>query len=365
MSVRNLIATATTLLLAAAWMLSGVLGTEAAQTPPTLKQSRQADASAAADAAPVAVRGRASRAAPRPRLLTLRGRTETKRAVVVRAEVDGVVVRRPVENGARVDAGDLLCALAVDDREAAVAEARDALRSARLEFAGAERLRRQDMQAESALARARAARSSAARALARSEMLLAKTAIGAPVAGYVERTHANVGDYMRPGDPCATILDLDPIHLVAGVPEKHVGALAIGAPVEATLSTGAAATGVVSFIGKQSSDASRTFRLEVAVANPDYAISSGLTALLAVPLGMHSAHRVNAALFVLDDDGNLGIRTAGADGRVEFHRVDILDEDDDGVWVSGLPEQITLITVGHELVIAGERVVVQPERQAP
>jgi multidrug efflux system membrane fusion protein len=49
------------------------------------------------------------------------------------------------------------------------------------------------------------------------------------------------------------------------------------------------------------------------------------------------------------------------DGIVAFHPVDILAEDGGAVWVSGLPEVTTLITVGQELVVPGQRVEVDYE----
>jgi hypothetical protein len=41
--------------------------------------------------------------------------------------------------------------------------------------------------------------------------------------------------------------------------------------------------------------------------------------------------------------------------------VTIIKDDPDGVWVSGLPEVVTIITVGQEMVVDGERVDVTYE----
>ncbi len=41
--------------------------------------------------------------------------------------------------------------------------------------------------------------------------------------------------------------------------------------------------------------------------------------------------------------------------------MDILDDDGNGVWLSGLPERATIITVGQELVVPGELVEVEFE----
>ena len=58
----------------------------------------------------------------------------------------------------------------------------------------------------------------------------------------------------------------------------------------------------------------------------------------------------------LDDLGNIGIRTINTDNIVEFYLVEILADAPDGVWVTGLPNRAAVITVGQELVTAGERV---------
>ena len=58
----------------------------------------------------------------------------------------------------------------------------------------------------------------------------------------------------------------------------------------------------------------------------------------------------------MDDEGNIGVRTLNDANEVEFYLVNIVRQDSTGFWVSGLPEVTTLITVGHELVVAGETV---------
>jgi multidrug efflux system membrane fusion protein len=58
----------------------------------------------------------------------------------------------------------------------------------------------------------------------------------------------------------------------------------------------------------------------------------------------------------LDDNGGYGIRVVNENNRVEFYTVDVIAEEDDGVWVTGLPNKTKIITVGQELVVSGERV---------
>ncbi len=193
------------------------------------------------------------------------------------------------------------------------------------------RLREKNLQQELAVAASKLRLSSAKRQLETSESNLAKTVIRSPITGFVEKMHASVGDYLLPGDLCATLLDLDPIYIVSSISEQNIAQIELGAEMTASLATGEEVQGKAVFVGRQSKDESRTFRLEVAVPNPDQAIRSGLSAELKVPLEWHWAHRVSAALFVLNDSGEIGVRTVNDEQRVEFNDVEIISEDQHGL----------------------------------
>jgi multidrug efflux system membrane fusion protein len=90
--------------------------------------------------------------------------------------------------------------------------------------------------------------------------------------------------------------------------------------------------------------------------NIDGSIKGGLTAAIDIVTGSNKAHRISAALLVLDDEGNTGVRTVSEAGVVVFYQVDLISESSDGVWVAGLPEVVDLIVVGQQTVVAGERV---------
>ena len=90
--------------------------------------------------------------------------------------------------------------------------------------------------------------------------------------------------------------------------------------------------------------------------NADGALRSGLTTQIRIPVAQALAQKVSPALFSLDDNGGYGIRVVNDDNRVEFYTVDVIAEESDGVWVTGLPNKTRIITVGQELVVSGERV---------
>ena len=353
----------TALLIAAAtlfWLGSGYLGgADAVADHPTIGEINARTAASGDDVEPTVVRGRVIRAASFPEKVKIRGHTEDKRTVDVRAETQGRVVERPVERGMVVVTGDLLCRLAVEDRQAQVNQATEAVNQARIEHEGSLRLKDGGLQSKTAIAQAKARLATAEAQLEAATLDYERTFIRAPFGGVVEQTWLEIGDYAQPATPCARIVDLDPMLLVGQVSEREVNRLAIGTPATGLLATGESAGGTISFIGHQADPATRTYRVEVTVTNPDHELLSGTTADIVIVVGEVGAHQISPAVLALDDDGRLGVRTVDANDRVRFHRVEIIADAIDGVWVTGLAPVVTLITVGHQLVVDGERVTLQ------
>ena len=68
------------------------------------------------------------------------------------------------------------------------------------------------------------------------------------------------------------------------------------------------------------------------------------------------AHRLPQSALTLNNDGQLGVRLVGPDDIVAFAPVEVLRDEVDGIWVSGLPERADVIVVGQDFVTRGVRV---------
>ncbi len=334
------------------WMLSGqIFG--AGEDP-------DADANAnGADETLFAVRAERSTATPREAELSLRGRTEASRIVEVRAETAGRVVALPVAEGARVAEGDLLCQIDVRDRQQRVAQARAALTQRRMEFDAAEDLSGRGFRSETQRAGARAALEQAQADLRSAEIDLANTRIVAPFGGVLDGLGVEVGDLIQLGNTCAIIVDQDPFLVVTQVSEQEVGLLTVGTPGHANLVSGETVSGTVSFIGTRAEPNTRTFRVEIEIPNPDGFLRDGVTADIRIPVRNVNAHLISPAVLTLDTTGRLGVRVVDAGDIVAFYPVEILEDSGNGVWVTGLPEEVTIITVGQEYVVNGQQVDVR------
>ncbi|MFN6940498.1 MAG: hypothetical protein ACK4OG_00695, partial [Parvibaculum sp.] len=51
------------------------------------------------------------------------------------------------------------------------------------------------------------------------------------------------------------------------------------------------------------------------------------------------------------------------EGRVAFQPVQLIDDTPEGLWVAGLPDKVTIITVGQDYVIEGQQVEAIPANQ--
>ena len=339
-----------------AWLASGQLNQEPVVFDPSIAERNEQDLNQLNDQTPTRVRVVQSQAQLKTRYASVRGKTQNKRTVQVRSEIQGLVVNRAVERGQSVAANQLLCGLSVDDRQAALVESQQRVNQARIDYEGAKQLRAKGYNSESAIASAKANLATARAELKRRDLTLRKTEIRAPFAGFIENVHVEIGDYAQPGTACATLVDLNPMLLVGRVSERVVLNIEPGIEAVGELADRSEVRGPITFVGQQDDPATRTYAIEVEIDNESGKLRSGMTTQIRIPVEEAFAHKISPALFSLDNEGGYGVRVVNNDDLVEFYSVTVVAEDEDGVWVSGLPNTSNIITVGQELVISGERV---------
>jgi multidrug efflux system membrane fusion protein len=330
-------------------------------------EATEAAPESAKQAVAVSVVALRSEAAVVDSAVIIRGNTEAAREVNVRAETSGLVISAPRRKGAQVSAGEMLCRLDPGTREIALAEANSRLEEARAGLADAEinesaaaRLSEDGFASETRVTAMRAAVQSARAAVQSAEAGIAGAAkeidrleLRAPFEGLLESDTAETGSLLQPGALCATIIDLDPIKLVGFVPETEVDRVGQGAPASARLASGREVTGQVTFISRSADDTTRTFRIEVEVENADLRIRDGQTVEIAIASDGARAHLLPQSALTLSNEGRLGVRIVDADNLAAFAEVSIIRDTVDGVWVSGLEENVEVIVVGQEYVTDG------------
>jgi len=124
----------------------------------------------------------------------------------------------------------------------------------------------------------------------------------------------------------------------------------------ARLSNSRDVVGQVSFLARAGDPATRTFRVELTVPNPDMAIREGLSADMLIAATATRGHLVPGSALTINDDGALGLRLVDADSRTFFQPVQVLRDAPQGFWVTGLPPEADVVVVGQEYVTDGVEV---------
>ena len=344
--------------IAAGWILSGefgggeVNGKTPAQQAPSVADNRAEQGVAAL----TAVRTQSSNAQEHWREITARGHTEAKRKLTVKSEIKGRITEVVVKKGSRVRRGDVLVRIDVADRNAHMAEAEALVRQREVEFQAAKKLRSKGYRAETQFAASQAKLDGARAMVKQMQVSISRTIIRAPFDAVVDARPVELGAYVKDGTAIAMLVDEDPYLIVAQISENEVGRLRTKKKGRASLVTGQEVEGHIRYIAATADEATRTFRVELLVPNPDGQLRDGVSAELHFPTEQVAAHLITPAVLTLNNEGVVGVRCVGAGGRVDFYPVEIVDSVKDGVWVAGLPASVELIVVGQEFVRQGDEV---------
>ncbi|MBS0296976.1 MAG: efflux RND transporter periplasmic adaptor subunit [Proteobacteria bacterium] len=292
----------------------------------------------------------------RPYAVTVRGRTQAPRSVQVRAATAGVVSATPVLQGTFVKSGQLLCRQEVDARQASLDQSKAKLRSMELQYQASQQLQAKGFRSPTQVLAAKADLDQASASVRASEVNLEQMNIRAPFAGVFDHRDAEVGAYLSPGQPCGTVIELDPLLVVGDVSENDAARIRTGAQATAKLVDGQVIRGTVRYVAHDADATTRTYRVEIVARNPGAQVRAGLSADVRIEAGAGAAHLVPVTAIVLNADGRQGVRYVDDAGKVLFAPVKVIEETADGVWVSGLTGAVRVITVGQSYVNEGQKV---------
>jgi len=336
-----------------AWMGSGFIlpseDTEVTETEP-------------AEPAPVAVAVRTSTAEPVTLYFQAEGQAQPDRDTALRAEASGDVAELFVSKGDDVAQGDLLARLSSEQVEADLRRAREEQDRAQREFDNAEQLLNRGVATADRLASARASLASAEAQVAAAEEALSRTEINAPFEGRIETLTLDEGEYVSAGTEVGRLVDNRPLTVALQVPQQALNRVENGQTAQVSFITGEEREGRVTFVGTSASAETRTFLAEVEVPNEDGEIPAGISAQIRMPTGSRDAHFISPSVVSLGPDGATGVKTVEG-GQVVFHEIEIVRAEVDGIWVTGLPEEARIITIGQGFVHEGETVEARPEAE--
>jgi multidrug efflux system membrane fusion protein len=290
------------------------------------------------------------------RRLTISGRTEADKRVMVMARTSGVLTDLRVKRGSLVQKGDIIAILSDEAREAQVVQAQALATQKRIELEAKRglfmsgtlpRLQLGDLEAQVRAAEA---------ALAAAEAERDRGVVRAPWPGVIQDVGVEVGQaaFSFAGKELAVLVSLDPMLAVAEVAERKLAGIKVGERADVRLVTGETASGKIRFVSKTASANTRTYRVEIELPNKDGKIPDGITAEVMVPQAPVMAARVPRSALTFASNGDLGVRTVTADGTVEFAPIAVVEDEQAAMWVAGLTNGSRVIVQGQDFVREGQ-----------
>ena len=187
----------------------------------------------------------------------------------------------------------------------------------------------------------------AALTLARDEY--AKTVIRAPLTGIAGEREVSIGQFVQRGETLVSLVSVDPIHVVFDVPERYIGKLRAGLPIQ--FSTDAFPQdlfeGRVVYLAPSVDSQTRTLRVKGEVSNADARLKPGSFGRLALVL----SHRSNAVTLpeasIRFMESQTTVVAVNEAGRSEFRMVQV------GERFKGRAEILKGVKSGEYVVVEG------------
>ena len=102
----------------------------------------------------------------------------------------------------------------------------------------------------------------------------------------------------------------------------------------------------ITLISSSADQHNGTFLIK-AVSNNSISLVDGESVKLKVKVGDVQAHNVPVSTLIIDKDGDLAVKAIDENKSIKEYKTIIIDEDDKGVWITGLPEKCEVILAGQ------------------
>jgi multidrug efflux system membrane fusion protein len=284
------------------------------------------------------------------------GQALPDRDTMLRASNSGDVAEVLISKGQDVSTGDIIARLDPSTNIAEANRAAEALAQAQREFSNAQQLLERGFATQDRLTQARAALASAEAQVIEIEQAAETLTITAPFDGRIETLDLDSGEFVSAGSEVGRLVDISPLTIAIQVPQQSLTRLKVGQKARVVFITGEERNGSVTFVGTSAAAETRTFLAEIEVANEDSAIPAGISAEVIIPTGEVTAHFLPPSIVSLDTQGSLGIKTVDSENIVTFYPIAVVKAQIDGIWVTGLPDTVDVITVGQGFVNIGDTV---------
>ncbi|MBX3597878.1 MAG: efflux RND transporter periplasmic adaptor subunit [Rhizobiaceae bacterium] len=290
------------------------------------------------------------------RAIRISGLTQADKRVVITTRTSGIIKDLPIKQGDHIKAGQLIMRLDSEEKPAAVETARQLVIQREAELEAARQLSKTGTLAKLQLTTAVSALAQAQSQLETAQAELQRTNIVAPFDGVVDAISVEIGSSVQQGAEVAVMLSLDPMIVKGEVSERDLSHIALRDNADVQLVNGSTAQGTLRYISREATEATRTYKVEIAIPNPQDTIAAGMTAELTLRSVPVDAVALPRSVVTLSASGDLGIRAVDESNKVVFYPIDLVDDTPAGLLLAGIPAGTRVIMAGQDLVKEGDEV---------
>lgn len=198
--------------------------------------------------------------------------------VLISADLPGIVQSVAFQSGQGVEAGDLLVQLDTRQEQAQLAAAEARLELARLNLERSRGLRQQGISAQADYDKAEAEQKQAAGLVGEIRASIERKTVRAPFSGVLGIRQANLGQYLKSGDPVVPLQSLNPIYVNFSVPQQELGRLRVGGEVSVAADgiPGDGFPGRITAIDTIVDESTRNVQVQATLANPKGRLRPGM-----------------------------------------------------------------------------------------
>lgn len=181
--------------------------------------------------------------------------------------------------------------------------------------------------------------------------------IVANFSGYVENFNWNVGDNVSEGEIIATLNDISQIKSYLKIPENYINDINLNTDVYFKINDNEKLNAKFTYISQVGDLNTHTFEAKILSDKKDN-LKSGISMPVYVSVGQYKAFNISLS-FITKHNNVLNLKTVEND-IVKNIPIEILTNSKNGVWIKGLnqelPDSLNIITIGHLLVLEGDKV---------
>ena len=286
--------------------------------------------------------------------IIIQGQTIYNKKIDVKAETVGNITKINFKRGDKVKKNQPLIEISKEDRLELINSAKELIKLYEIEYSSAKQLIDKGLSSKSKLGLASYNLAKAKSQLKNIQLDIENTSIVSPFNGIITNKNVEITDYVTPGNILLTIVNLDPIKVQGYLSEFDINKVNIETKATIENSNGDKKNGKIVFISPLAETATRTFEIEIEANNSDLIFKSGITSTIIIEGSELLAHKIPPSILTLQDDGTVGVKALDNKNFVIFYPIQKVKDTIDGMWVTGLPNEVNLIISGQEYVTLGE-----------